>query len=180
MSPSFMPALLRARRVAGIGSSSMITGSPAVTVMWWMRASGFSPCSFKARSFTTSAADAPSQIWLALAAEMTPSSCSSFTEAIPSRVASSRMPSSRTCWVGPSGPSTVSGTISAANAPASVALVAAWWLRSAYRSSSSRLKPYLSAIICAPVNWLKLFTPKRSWMRALNGPVPMPSLRCSA
>ena len=59
-----------------------------------MRASGVRPCSFSARSLTTSTALAPSQIWLALAAEMTPPSCSSLTEWMPSSVASKRMPSS--------------------------------------------------------------------------------------
>ena len=88
MSPIAMPARSSARRVAGIGSSSMMTGSPAVTVSPWMRASGVSPCRFSARSLTTSAPEAPSQIWLALAAVILPPSCSSFTDPIDSIVAS--------------------------------------------------------------------------------------------
>ena len=48
------PTASSARRVAGIGSSSMITGSPAVTVRLSMRASGVRPCAFSARSVTIS------------------------------------------------------------------------------------------------------------------------------
>ena len=44
----FMPARFSARSVANNGSSSMITGSPAVTVRLWIRASGVRPCSFSA------------------------------------------------------------------------------------------------------------------------------------
>ena len=56
--------------MAGSGASSMITGSPPITVMWWMRASGFTPSAFRPFSLTTITPDAPSQIWLALAAVM--------------------------------------------------------------------------------------------------------------
>ena len=57
----------------------------------------------------------------------------------------------------PSGVST--GTISAPNAPLSIAAAALAWLASAYASICSRLKPYLSAIAWAPWNWLKSATP---------------------
>ena len=67
--------------MAGIGSSSMITGSPAVTVRLWIRASGVRPCAFSAASLTTSTPLAPSQIWLALAALIRPPSLSSLTDA---------------------------------------------------------------------------------------------------
>ena len=66
----------------------MITGSPAVSASVWMRASGFSPCAFSARSLTTSMPEAPSQIWLALAALTLPPSRSSFTAPIDSGEAS--------------------------------------------------------------------------------------------
>ena len=42
------PARCSALSVAKSGSSSMITGSPAVTVRLWMRASGVRPCAFNA------------------------------------------------------------------------------------------------------------------------------------
>ena len=69
-----------------------------------MRASGVRPCSFSARSETTSTAAEPSQIWLAEAALITPPSFSNLTAPIPSSVASKRMPSSiRWVSVPPSG-----------------------------------------------------------------------------
>jgi hypothetical protein len=101
-------------------TATLTVGSPAVTVISTMRAIGVRPCAFSARSLTMSAALAPSQIWLAFAAEMTPPSLSSLTDPIPSRVASYRMPSSLV-W---GSPFTITGTISAVNAPASVAVAA--------------------------------------------------------
>ena len=88
MSLIFRPAFCRARSVAGMGASSMMTGSWPIMVMWWMRASGFTPRALRPRSFTTITPVAPSQIWLALAAVTTPPSCSSFTLWMPSSVAS--------------------------------------------------------------------------------------------
>ena len=79
MSSSFMPARANAFCVAGIGSSSMITGSPAVTVRFTMRASGVRLKRFSAASLTTITPDAPSVIWLALAAVMVPPSSSVLT-----------------------------------------------------------------------------------------------------
>jgi hypothetical protein len=52
----------------------MMTGSCPITLMWWMRASGFTPWAFRPRSFTTITPLAPSQIWLAVAAVMRPPS----------------------------------------------------------------------------------------------------------
>ena len=84
-----MPAFFSARSVAGIGASSMITGSSP------MHASGGGcgpsasrPCSFSAFSETTITPDAPSQIWLEVAAVIRPPSCSSFTPRMPSRLTS--------------------------------------------------------------------------------------------
>ena len=113
----------------------MITGSPAVTVRLWMRASGVRLCAFKAASETISAALAPSQIWLELAAVSRPSGLSSFTPAMDSSVASKRMPSSTVCIAGPSGVSMAMGTISPAKAFALVAAIALRWLESANASS---------------------------------------------
>ncbi len=119
-----MPARCNARSVANSGSSSMTTGSPAVTVRLWIRAIGVRPCAFSAFSLTIRTAELPSQIWLALAALTVPPSCSSLTDPMPSRVASKRMPSSMLCIFVPSGVSISSGMISASNAPASVAAAA--------------------------------------------------------
>ena len=47
-----------------------------------MRASGSTPCSFSAFSETTITAEAPSQIWLEVAAVIRPPSRSSFTPLI--------------------------------------------------------------------------------------------------
>jgi len=88
MSSIFMPALASARCVAGSGASSMITGSCPITLMWWMRASGFTPNALSPRSFTTITPLAPSQIWLAVAAVQRPPSAMSFTPAMLSSVAS--------------------------------------------------------------------------------------------
>ena len=67
-------------------------------------------------------ADAPSLIWLELAAVTRPSGCSSFTARIASRLASKRIPSSTVCdAVVPSDSSTSTGMISSSNQPACVA-----------------------------------------------------------
>src|SRR3989344_2960456 len=89
-----------------------------------MRARGVRPWSLSACSDTISTADAPSQIWLALAADSTPVSEIGFTPAMPSSVASKRMPSSTLCHSLPSGVSISTGTISLSNAPAWVAAAA--------------------------------------------------------
>src|SRR3569833_720481 len=78
--------------VANSGSSSITTGSPPVTVKLWMRASGLRPCSLSAFSLTTSTALNPSQIWQALAAEITPPSCSSLTEKNPTKNTTKQKP----------------------------------------------------------------------------------------
>ncbi|MNT37828.1 hypothetical protein D3C72_1739860 [compost metagenome] len=88
MSSIFMPAFCSARCVAGSGASSMMTGSWPSTLMWWMRASGFTPSVFRPRSFTTIRPLAPSQIWLAVAAVQRPPSAMSLTPAMLSSVAS--------------------------------------------------------------------------------------------
>ena len=112
----------------------MITGSWPSTLMWWMRASGFTPNAFRPRSLTTSTPLAPSQIWLAVAALQRPPSAISLTLAMPSKVASKRMPSSCACNSPLSEPSARRigiGTISPSKAPARVAAMARWWLSSA-------------------------------------------------
>ena len=94
-----------------------------------MRASGLTPSSFRPFSLTTITPEAPSQIWLALAAVSLPPSASSLTPLMPSMVASKRMPSSM-WWVSvdPSARVICSGTISFLKAPACVAAIARWWL----------------------------------------------------
>src|SRR3546814_944166 len=71
----------------------------------------------------------------------------------------------------------VPGTIAASNGPASAAAAARRWLSSAKLSSVCRSNPYLSAIICAPANWLNSSTPYRSLMRSANG---LPNPACVA
>ena len=93
-----------------------------------MRASGVRPWAFSAASDTTSTAEEPSQIWLAEAAVIAPSGESSLTPAMPSSVASKRMPSSMVCSAAPSGVSISTPTISLSNAPALVAAIAFKWL----------------------------------------------------
>ena len=46
MSPTAMPAFFSARRVAGTGAVSMITGSAPQVAVAMMRARGLRPCSF--------------------------------------------------------------------------------------------------------------------------------------
>jgi len=102
--------------------------------MWWMRASGFTPSAFRPRSLTTSTPLAPSQIWLAVAAVQRPPSAISLTPAMPSSVASKRMPSSTWCispLAVPSASRTSTGTISSANNCSRVAAIARWWLSKA-------------------------------------------------
>jgi len=78
---------------------------------------------------TTITPEAPSQIWLALAAVSLPFSAISLTLRMPSRLASKRMPSSMV-WVSvdPSARVICSGMISSLNFPACVAAMARWWL----------------------------------------------------
>jgi hypothetical protein len=59
---------LSARRIVLTGSSSTMTGSPAVTVRLTMRAIGLILWSFRAFSPTINVAEAPSQLWPALVA----------------------------------------------------------------------------------------------------------------
>jgi hypothetical protein len=94
-----------------------------------MRASGLTPSDFRPFSLTTMTPEAPSQIWLALAAVCLPFSAISLTPLMPSRLASKRMPSSM-WWVSVELSARVicSGTISSLNLPACVAAIARWWL----------------------------------------------------
>ena len=87
------------------------------------------PSDFKPFSLTTITPEAPSQIWLALAAVSLPFSAISLTPLMPSRLASKRMPSSME-WmsVEPSARVICSGMISSLNLPACVAAIARWWL----------------------------------------------------
>src|SRR5258707_505963 len=90
-----------------------------------MRAIGLTPSDFRPRSLTIMTPEAPSQIWLALAAVSLPFSAISLTPLMPSRVASNRIPSSM--WWGSVEPLArviCSGTISALKRPACVAAIA--------------------------------------------------------
>ena len=138
--------------MAGIGAVSMMTGSsPAITVVW-MRTSGVSPSSRAFSLVVTSSAAAPSEIWLALPALMTPSSLKGvFSEPSFSSVPPGRMPSSALTTV-PSG--VVTGAISSSKAPSACALAAFSWEARENSSSWVREKPQRSAIISAPMPWL--------------------------
>ena len=108
-----------------------------------------SPCRFSARSLTTSAPEAPSQIWLALAAVIMPPSCSSFTDAdhLQGRVVADALVAVH--LAAPSGPSIGERQDLAARTrrPASPRRRAGG--SPARRRRAPRgLKPYLSAIIC--------------------------------
>ena len=87
------------------------------------------PSDFRPFSLTTMTPEAPSQIWLALAAVSLPPSWMSLTPRMPSSVESKRMPSSM-LWVSvdPSARVIFSGMISSLNLPACVAAMARWWL----------------------------------------------------
>ena len=88
------------------------------------------PSDFRPLSLTTMTPEAPSQIWLALAAVSLPFSAISLTPLMPARLASKRIPSS-TLWmsVEPSARVICSGLISSLKAPPWVAATAFWWLR---------------------------------------------------
>ena len=58
---------------------------------------------------------------------------------------SRRGPSSVSTTVSPRRPGIVTGTISSANRPASIASMARWWLRSAHASCCSRVMPTSAA-----------------------------------
>ena len=107
-------------------------------------------CSASFESITTTA-EAPSENWLALPAEITPPGTALRILDTPSKVVSARMPSSEARvtsrvinWrvAGSALPaSTVIGTISSSNLPAACAAAARCWLSAPYWSCRSREIP---------------------------------------
>jgi hypothetical protein len=83
MSSIFMPAFFSARWVAGSGASSMITGSWPITRHVVDARQRRDAERLQALSLTTMTPEAPSQIWLAVAAVSVPPSCSSLTPQCP-------------------------------------------------------------------------------------------------
>src|SRR6185437_7262794 len=73
MSSIFIELRSRILRVAGIGPSSILTGSQPTVVWSTIRARGVSPSSLAFSAVMRSTAAAPSEIWEALPAVMTPS-----------------------------------------------------------------------------------------------------------
>ena len=108
------------------------------------------------------AAEAPSVIWLELPAVTLPSGLNAGLRlASVSTVVPSRMPSSAVTISSDSVTSPVSlsrwsertGTISFSNRPSAVAWAARRWLSAEKASSSSRVRPHLSAISSAEMPW---------------------------
>src|SRR5690606_28106939 len=95
MSSIDRPVCLRIFSVAGIGPSSTMVGSEPTALMAWMRAIGFRPDAFMARSLMISTAAAPSHTWLAVPAVIRPSGSNGCRAEMASSVALSRRPSSR-------------------------------------------------------------------------------------
>ncbi len=139
MSSTLRPASCRARRVASTGPYPMISGDRPVTAVETMRASGVSPSSAALVSLMTTTADAPSLSGQALPAVMRPSGRNTgLRPDIPSTVVPLRGPSSVLTTV-PSG--VVTGVISRAKKPSSMAFSARFCERAANSSISCRVTP---------------------------------------
>ena len=146
---SFIDMLLRfsSFAVAGIGPSSITTGSQPTVVWSRIRARGLSPRACAFSRVISSTAAAPSEICDELPAVILPSGLNAgLRPASVSSVVSGRMPWSLT-YVSPL---TGTGTISRSNFPSSVARWASWCDRTASSSSSAREISQRSAIISAP------------------------------
>ena len=137
-------------RVAGIGPSSIFTGSQPTVVWSTIRARGVRPSSAAFSADISSTAAAPSEICEAFPAVIFPSSLNAdFNCESDSRLVSGRMPWSVRNVSSP----TVIGTISRSKRPSSVARLASVCERTASSSSSEREISHWSAIISAPSPW---------------------------
>ena len=138
--------------VAGIGPFSIVTGSVPATAKLWNRARGRRPSSAAFSALMISTADAPSVICDELPAVILPSSLKAgLSLASVSAVVPSRMPSSAVIISALPSTSIGTGTISLSNRPSSAAWAARRWLSAPNASRSSRVRPYSSAIISAPM-----------------------------
>ena len=123
--------------------------------MWWMRARGVRPWSFRPPPRRRSAArPSASEIWLATAAVSRPPSVSVLQRAdlLDSWVARALVGVERRRAARSRGRS----------GPRPGPRCARWWLASANSSISSRVMSHCSAIISAPRNWVTSWSPYRS------------------
>ncbi len=166
-----IPARSSTFAVDGMGPVSINTGSTPATANEWKRARGFRPSWAARSSEAMRTAAAPSVIWDELPAVMTPSGLNAgLSVASFSTVLSGRIPSSALTSCAPSGPVTVTGTISRSKRPSSRARAARRCDSTAKRSFSSREIPHFSEIISAEMPW-----GTRSGYRARSfGPNGMP------
>mmetsp|Transcript_5920 Transcript_5920/g.23453 ORF Transcript_5920/g.23453 Transcript_5920/m.23453 type:complete len:214 (+) Transcript_5920:259-900(+) len=153
-SPVFASTFL----VAGMGPSSITTGSEPASASPTMRARALAPlpclrrCS-RPRSLTIMTAAAPSEICEAVPGVSTPPGAMVLSLASFSTVVPGRRPSSLACrCVRPSSSSTSTGTISLSKAPLAYASAPRLCERAAIASSSARLRSYFLASISAPAN----------------------------
>ncbi len=144
MSSTFRPAFLSSLGTANTGPIPISSGSQPATAKPRNTPSGCRPRAAATLPFITTAAEAPSENWLALPAVTTPPGMAVRILDTPSSVVSGRMPSSaeRVTSRVPSWPVlasatpivTVIGTISSLNLPAAAAAAARSWLCTPYSS----------------------------------------------
>mmetsp|Transcript_471 Transcript_471/g.842 ORF Transcript_471/g.842 Transcript_471/m.842 type:complete len:385 (-) Transcript_471:73-1227(-) len=169
MSSMVILAFFSTARVAGIGPSSMILGSLPAKAIATIRALGRAPSLRSPASFASSRAAAPSEIWDAAAAVITPVGflLRGFSFLILSRLGLNRTPSSCSCTT--TEPLFLSkpcrGMISLLKCPFLIAEAAFLCDSSANKSISSRFRSYFFARSSAPMNWLNRdSSPYFSWM----------------
>ena len=147
MSSIVIPLRSSSLAVAGMGPSSIFTGSQPTVVWSSIRARGLTPSSSAFARDITNTAAAPSEICEEVPAVILPSGLNAGCKpASVSRLVSGRMPWSVTTLE----PLTCTGTISRAKAPDRVASWASRCDRTASSSSSDRAISYSSAISSAP------------------------------
>ncbi|MCY1548224.1 hypothetical protein D9M68_843200 [compost metagenome] len=144
MSSTFRPAFFSSLGTAKTGPMPISSGSQPATAKPRNTPSGCRPRASATRAFITTAAEAPSENCEALPAVITPPGTALRILATASSVVSARMPSSAemvtslvTSWpvdLSATPASTVIGTISSLNLPASCAAAARCWLRTPYSS----------------------------------------------
>ena len=167
ISPIETPAFLSASCAAGITPVSCRIGSEPTATRARNRAFGLSPSALAASALAIRTADAPSDIWLELAAVMTPLPSgrnAGLSERILASSTTARMPSSRSSSIGcASGETPGVGRISRFSRFACAA-AARRWLSFAKSSSVSRDRPHFSATRSALSPWWI-----RSWRRNSSG-----------
>ena len=143
------PAFFKALAMAPAGAVANHSGACACTACDTMRATGLHPRCAAVDSRISSSAAAPSEMLLALAAVMVPSFLNAgFSDGILSSLALKGCSSNFTT-VSPALPGSVTGAISQAKLPSSLACLARVVLAMANWSCASRLKPYLATQLSA-------------------------------